>query len=55
VRADVAEQLREQGQANSQSASQATTSDGDTVVPAPAQRADEAENLREQSYLNQDE
>lgn len=54
VRADVAAQLRAQN-ANSQVGNQATTSDGDSVVPAPAQRADEAENLREQSYLNQDE
>jgi hypothetical protein len=35
---------------NSQAAaSQASASDGDVVVPGPAQRADEAENLREQS------
>lgn len=49
-RADRAEAVRQGGYANSQAGSQATTSDGDVVVPGPAQRADEAENLREKSY-----
>jgi hypothetical protein len=34
---------------SSQASSQATTSEGEIVVPGPAQRADEAENLRDQA------
>ena len=54
LRADVAENLREQSYANSQVSSQAMESVVNTDVPAPAQRADAAENLREQSYANED-
>jgi hypothetical protein len=53
-RADRAAAVREQGSAGSQATSQSTAQDVESGVPAPAQRADEAENLREQSYTNQD-
>jgi hypothetical protein len=49
-RADRAEAMRQQGNANPQASSQATTSDGDVAIPGPAQHAEEAENLREQSF-----
>ena len=61
LRADEAEQLREQTYANSQASdpatvsSQSTTADGDIAIPAPAQHADQAEQQREQAYNNQDE
>lgn len=45
-RADRAEALREQGSAGSQATSQSTAQNVESGVPAPAQRADEAENLR---------
>jgi hypothetical protein len=57
LRADEAEQLREQSYANSQGGDAATTSqaaaDEDIAIPAPAQHADQAEQIREQSYNNQ--
>ena len=54
LRADEAEQIREQSYANAPSQATASESE-DSVVPAPAQRADEAEQIREQAYSNQDE
>jgi hypothetical protein len=49
-RADRAEALRQQSYANSQATNESTTSDADVAIPGPAQHAEEAENLREQSY-----
>jgi len=49
-RADRAEAVRQQSYANSQATNQSTTSDADIAIPGPAQHAEEAENLREQSF-----